>query len=157
MTRTVLELGGHQVFAFPNGQLALDALKKSTPIWLFRIFPCPFGRFWPARCSAPFALGVGCSVFFLTARSEHSDVRFARNLGADDYLFKPYDAEELLEAVAHRLERRRAIELFESRQAHLQTIIMLANLVEARDEYRRPCPAGAGPGNRTWYCPGLDA
>jgi HD-GYP domain-containing protein (c-di-GMP phosphodiesterase class II) len=34
-----------------------------------------------------------------------------------------------------RLERRRAIELFESRQAHIQSIIMLANLIEARDVY----------------------
>lgn len=138
MTRTVLELGGHQVFAFPNGQLALDAFEEINPDMVVSDVSMPildgFGLLDQVR---RLRTGAVVPFLFLTARSERSDVRFARNLGADDYLFKPYDAEELLEAVAARLERRRAIELFESRQAHLQTIIMLANLIEARDEYTR--------------------
>lgn len=138
MTRTVLELGGHQVFAFPNGQAALEAFEEISPDIVVSDVSMPildgFGLLNEVR-----RLRAGSVVpfLFLTARSEHSDVRFARNLGADDYLFKPYDADELLETVKVRLERRRVIELFESRQAHLQTIVMLANLIEARDKYTR--------------------
>jgi putative two-component system response regulator len=136
MTRTVLELGGHEVFAFSNGQLALEAFEEVNPDVVVSDISMPlldgFGlldavRHLPTGSVVPF--------LFLTARSEHQDIRIARSLGADDYLFKPYDTDELLEAVRTRLERRRVIELFESRQAHLQTIIMLANLVEARDAY----------------------
>jgi putative two-component system response regulator len=136
MTRTVLELGGHEVFAFANGQLALEAFEEVNPDVVVSDISMPildgFGLLDAVR-----RLHTGSVVpfLFLTARSEHTDVRFARTLGADDYLFKPYDADELLEAVRTRLERRRVIELFESRQAHLQTIIMLANLVEARDSH----------------------
>lgn len=42
---------------------------------------------------------------FLTARGEKSDQRSGMNLGADDYLTKPVDNEELLAAVAARLTR----------------------------------------------------
>jgi len=53
----------------------------------------------------------------------------------DDYLFKPFDAPELINAVKARLDRRRVIELFDTRVAHLQTVIMLANVIETRDPY----------------------
>ncbi|PKN94976.1 MAG: hypothetical protein CVU44_03980 [Chloroflexi bacterium HGW-Chloroflexi-6] len=138
MTRTVLELGGHQVFAFSNGQLALDAFEEVAPDIVVSDISMPvldgFGLLDAVR-----RMNTGSVVpfLFLTARSEHDDVRFARTLGVDDYLFKPYDADELLEAVRVRLERRRAIELFDSHQAHIQTIIMLANVIEARDSYTR--------------------
>jgi DNA-binding NarL/FixJ family response regulator len=47
----------------------------------------------------------GLSFIFLNARGERSDVREGMNLGADDYLTKPVDADELLEAIRARLER----------------------------------------------------
>lgn len=40
---------------------------------------------------------------FLTAKVEKSDLRKGMNLGADDYLFKPFDADDLLKAVNARL------------------------------------------------------
>ena len=42
---------------------------------------------------------------FLTAKGEHADVRAGMNLGADDYLVKPVRVDDLLEAIAARLER----------------------------------------------------
>jgi DNA-binding NarL/FixJ family response regulator len=43
---------------------------------------------------------------FLTARSEHTDVRRGMNLGADDYLIKPVDLDDLVAAVRARLRRQ---------------------------------------------------
>lgn len=43
---------------------------------------------------------------FLTARGERHDQRLGMNLGADDYLCKPVDAEDLLGAIRTRLKRR---------------------------------------------------
>lgn len=138
MTRTILELGGHEVFAFPNGLQALESFDVVHPDMLVSDVSMPLMdgfslldgiRNLPTGKAVPF--------LFLSARSEREDVRQARYLGADDYLFKPYDADELLEAVQVRLARRKAIELFDTRQAHLETIIMLANVIEARDVYTR--------------------
>lgn len=42
---------------------------------------------------------------FLTAKGERQDIRSGMNLGADDYLVKPVPVEELLQAIAARLER----------------------------------------------------
>ncbi len=42
---------------------------------------------------------------FLTAKSERTDLRQGMNLGADDYLTKPCSSDELLDAIAARLQR----------------------------------------------------
>tara|TARA_B100000809_G_C15140796_1_gene533239 strand:+ start:10754 stop:11824 length:1071 start_codon:yes stop_codon:yes gene_type:complete len=42
---------------------------------------------------------------FLTAKTERIDVRKGMNLGADDYLMKPFEESELLDAVASRLKK----------------------------------------------------
>lgn len=43
---------------------------------------------------------------FLTAKGTRQDVRYAMNLGADDYLVKPFSNEELLEVIQIRLRKK---------------------------------------------------
>ena len=81
--------------------------------------------------------GAVVPFLFLSARTEPAATSQARQLGADDFLFKPFDADDLSLAVAARLERRQAVERFDTHAAHLQTVSMLANVVEARDRYTR--------------------
>ncbi|MEH0154811.1 response regulator [Limibacter armeniacum] len=42
---------------------------------------------------------------FLTAKVERQDIRIGMNLSADDYITKPFDYDELIEAIEVRLER----------------------------------------------------
>lgn len=42
---------------------------------------------------------------FLTAKVEHKDLRKGMELGADDYIFKPFHSKELINAVNARLRR----------------------------------------------------
>jgi DNA-binding response OmpR family regulator len=53
---------------------------------------------------------------FLTAKTERADMRQGMNLGADDYLMKPFEIDELLEAINTRLQRQ------EIREKHAQTL-----------------------------------
>ncbi|MBL8103916.1 MAG: response regulator, partial [Anaerolineales bacterium] len=46
---------------------------------------------------------------FLTAKTEKSDIRVGMEAGADDYLTKPFTAQELIKSVKRRLEKRAAI------------------------------------------------
>ncbi len=52
-----------------------------------------------ATASVPFV--------FLSARAERAEIRLGMNLGADDYVTKPYARSDLLEAIRARLERAR--------------------------------------------------
>lgn len=48
---------------------------------------------------------------FLTAKADRSDIRRGMNLGADDYLTKPFTSDDLGEAIAARLHRQASITL----------------------------------------------
>ncbi|GAB4383451.1 MAG: hypothetical protein Kow00121_45330 [Elainellaceae cyanobacterium] len=49
---------------------------------------------------------TGIPFIFLTAKADRADIRQGMNLGADDYLTKPFTSEELGEAIAARLHKR---------------------------------------------------
>jgi signal transduction histidine kinase len=55
----------------------------------------------PATAAVPF--------IFLTARADRVDMRTGMNLGADDYLSKPFSRDELLSALETRLGRHAAV------------------------------------------------
>lgn len=56
----------------------------------------------PVTASIPF--------IFLTAKISRSDMRRGMELGADDYITKPFTAQELLSAVNARLDKQEALE-----------------------------------------------
>jgi len=53
---------------------------------------------------------------FLSAKSERNDVRDGMKLGADDYITKPYDIDELLEAIQTRLRKQEQYELVQHKK-----------------------------------------
>ncbi len=81
--------------------------------------------------------GAAVPFLFLSAYSQRENLSQARSLAVDDYLYKPFASQELLEAVHVRLKRRKDVLLLDTREAHLQTIEMMANVIDARDSYTR--------------------
>jgi DNA-binding response OmpR family regulator len=63
---------------------------------------------------------------FLTAKTERADVRQGMNLGADDYLIKPFEIDELLEAIATRCKKQEVIQQ--------QVQLLLEELQESPDK-----------------------
>jgi DNA-binding response OmpR family regulator len=55
---------------------------------------------------------------FLTAYADRGDIRRGMEMGADDYLTKPFTRAELLKAIATRLAKRQTIEQIYDRQQH---------------------------------------
>lgn len=64
---------------------------------------------------------------FLTARTDRADSRYGMELGADDYLTKPFTASELLASVNARLEKQeRIVQITERKLDDLRGNIILA-------------------------------
>ncbi len=136
LMKNILEGEGYQLYCASNGKVALDLFAANNPDMVISDVMMPeMDGFELLRVIRMMPAGVTVPFLFLSARTERSDVAAARKLGVDDYLFKPFDASELIDAVRARLERRQAVELFDTRAAHLQTVIMLANVIETRDPY----------------------
>ena len=130
----VLVSAGHQVVVSRNGIEALETLKCYKPDLIISDLMMPemdgfllleHVRQLPGIFAVPFII--------ISARTNWQEVHHARNLGVDDYLFKPFSTDDLLTLVSSRLERSRSLSIFSTHEAHLQTVLMLANVIEARD------------------------
>jgi putative two-component system response regulator len=133
---SILEAEGYELHRASNGKQALDLFVVCHPDLVVSDIMMPeINGFELLQAIRMMPAGVTIPFLFLSARTDRTDVSMARALGVDDYLFKPFDAPELVDAVRARLVRRRQVELFDTRAAHLQTIIMLANVIETRDPY----------------------
>jgi CRP-like cAMP-binding protein len=66
---------------------------------------------------------------FLTAKTEKTDLRKGMNLGADDYLTKPFDDTELLSAIDARLRKSDLLKKYESSPQGLDAFIQDAGQI----------------------------
>jgi DNA-binding NarL/FixJ family response regulator len=105
---TLLDLENYQVSAAENGRRGVELAKAHPPDLVVCDVMMPgLDGHAVLRELATEPRTAGIPFIFLTARGERSDIRAGMNLGADDYLVKPVDQEELLEAIEARLQRRR--------------------------------------------------
>lgn len=102
----LLELEDYQVLSAANGRDGLDLIREHRPdlVLCDVMMPDLDGREVLQAVREEASLRA-IPFIFLTARGEKSDQREGMNLGADDYLTKPVDNDDLLAAVAARLER----------------------------------------------------
>ncbi len=104
-------LQGFNVLKASNGLEALDILREQLPDLILAdiMMPGMNGyQFYQRVRQNPEWLRI--PFIFLTAKGESEDVRFGKELGADDYLMKPILPEDLIAAVIGRLERYRQLE-----------------------------------------------
>lgn len=95
-----LTAAGHQVEQADNGQQALDMIQRARPdiVILDQMMPIVSGQEVLRRLKAD-AKMQGLPVVMLTARKAQEDVVSALQLGADDYVTKPFMPEELLQRI----------------------------------------------------------
>lgn len=108
----ILSLEGFDVRTAPNGQEALEMVKEKQPdlilcdILMPKLDGCAFHEHIKRHPSWAAILFI-----FVSALNERNHIRRGMLSGADDYLPKPFTADELLSAVNARLERRRSLHL----------------------------------------------
>jgi signal transduction histidine kinase len=111
---TVLELHGFEVDAAPNGRVGLERIRASRPSLVICDLMMPeldgyetlkMVRANPETEALPFVI--------LTARDERQQMRQGMELGADDYVIKPFKFDDLVKAVNAAFEKHARV----SRQA----------------------------------------
>lgn len=103
-TAELLELSDYQVRTAANGRIGIDSVYQETPDLIICDIMMPevdgYGVLDAMNSNPDFA---HIPFIFLSAKTEHNEVRKGMNLGADDYLTKPFTEKELLEAIESRL------------------------------------------------------
>jgi DNA-binding response OmpR family regulator len=99
-----LEKEGYEVVAATDGEQALSAARESPPdlVILDLMLPNMHG-FEVCRV---LRREMGVPIIILTARTEEVDKIVGLELGADDYVTKPFSMKELLARIRARLRRR---------------------------------------------------
>ena len=106
-TAEILSLAGYQVYQASNGKRGVEQAIKHMPDLILCDIMMPemdgYGVFHLLRTREETSL---IPIIFITAKTERADVRKGMEAGVDDYLTKPYDELELLQAIGTRLKRR---------------------------------------------------
>ncbi|MGZ3862121.1 MAG: response regulator [Bacteroidia bacterium] len=109
-TSELLELAGYKVASAENGIVGLELAKKNRPdLILCDIMMPELDGYGVRRALENIPDLVGVPFVFLSAKSEKSDFRMGMDLGADDYLTKPFTGDELLKVIAARIKKSRQV------------------------------------------------
>ena len=105
-TGEILEMAGYTVLLAENGQVGVKTALATKPDLVVCDIMMPvldgYGVLQIFNQNAQLA---GVPFIFLTAKTDRTDQRRGMELGADDYLTKPFNKTELLSAIAGRLSR----------------------------------------------------
>lgn len=120
---TILKEANYQINVAQNGQQALDSVEKVLPdlILLDIMMPVMDGFETCTKLKAnPEAADI--PIIFLTAKTEAEDIVKGFELGAVDYVTKPFNAAELFVRVESHLTRRRLQREVEQQLAEIAKI-----------------------------------
>ena len=105
-TTALLELANYRVVAAENGKIGVEMAKKNKlDLIICDIMMPELDGYGVLQTLSKHYKTASIPFIFLTAKTEKDDIRKGMNLGADDYLTKPFSEQELLEAVKSRLKK----------------------------------------------------
>ncbi len=119
-TAEIIELSNYKVFTAENGKSGVElALKEKPDLIVCDIMMPVLDGYGVYHLLSKHKETAGIPFIYLTAKSEKSDVRKGMEMGADDYITKPFDGIELLHAIETRLKK---IELLKEQYAGPQAL-----------------------------------
>lgn len=106
-TAEILELAQFEVITAENGKEGVMlAIKENPDIIICDIMMPVLDGHGVLHLLSKNEQTSGIPFIFLSAKAERSDVRKGMGMGADDYLIKPFDDQELLNAIETRLKKQ---------------------------------------------------
>jgi len=105
-TAEILELASYKVLQAENGKIGVEMAQKNMPDLIICDIMMPvLDGYGVIHLLNKSAVTASIPFIFLTAKSERPDYRKGMEMGADDYITKPFDDVELLRAVESRLKK----------------------------------------------------
>ncbi len=105
-TEELLELSGYSVVTAANGKIGITTAKEELPDLIVCDIMMPeVDGYGVLQYLSSDENTKHIPFIFLSAKTEHKEVRKGMDLGADDYLTKPFEEEDLMSAVESRLAK----------------------------------------------------
>src|SRR6266496_5196236 len=105
-TAEILEMGGYKIFTAENGKKGVElALKEKPDVIVCDIMMPELDGYGVLHLLRKNPESQNIPFIFLTAKTERTDFRKGMEMGADDYITKPFDDIELLNAIEIRLKK----------------------------------------------------
>ncbi|MCM4153417.1 transcriptional regulator [Arenibacter sp. N53] len=105
-TEELLELSGYSVTTAPNGKIGIQMAKEILPdIIVCDIMMPEVDGYGVLKDLSSDEKTMHIPFIFLSAKTEHKEIRRGMDLGADDYLTKPFEEEDLISAIESRLAK----------------------------------------------------
>ena len=111
-TAEILALAGYRVSTAENGKRGVEfALREIPDLIICDIMMPDLDGYGVPHLLKKNTSTENIPFIFLTAKTERNDFRKGMELGADDYLTKPFDDLELLKAVETRLKKAELVQI----------------------------------------------
>lgn len=105
-TSEILELSNYMVITAENGKIGvIKAIENKPDLIICDIMMPELDGYGVLHAIQNNEKIKNTPFIFLTAKAERDDFRKGMELGADDYLIKPFDGTELLNAVSSRIKK----------------------------------------------------
>jgi CRP-like cAMP-binding protein/CheY-like chemotaxis protein len=105
----ILELTGYELYQADNGMKGIELALTCLPdIILCDIMMPELDGYSVLHMLQKHTQTSAIPFVFLTAKAEHTDQRKGMDMGADDYLTKPFNRLELLNSIERRLSKKEA-------------------------------------------------
>ncbi|HDZ04813.1 hypothetical protein LCGC14_0198080 [marine sediment metagenome] len=109
-TEELLELCGYSVTTASNGRIGIEAAIENLPdIIICDIMMPEVDGYGVLENLSNNEKTKQIPFIFLSAKTEHKEIRKGMDLGADDYLTKPFEEEDLTSAIESRLAKAELI------------------------------------------------
>jgi CRP-like cAMP-binding protein/ActR/RegA family two-component response regulator len=107
----ILELSNYEVLTAENGKVGVELAKTHRPDLIICDIMMPeLDGYGVLRILGKLPETAGIPFIFLTAKAEKTDFRKGMKMGADDYLTKPFEEVELMDAIELRLRKSKSLQ-----------------------------------------------
>ncbi len=133
-TAELLELSNYDVTAAPNGRVGIEYAKSILPdVIVCDIMMPEVDGYGVLEALSKDTATSHIPFIFLSAKTEHKEIRKGMDMGADDYLTKPFEEEELISAIESRIAKATILKKVTQNQVEVTNQDAVRNLNELKN------------------------